>query len=81
VVLCVKRPPPHGKIVFLNNFGELIPENGYRHLPRRKIVIDLKKKLEDRFIHAQTCVTRWEGESIDRHLALGLLCDLDARLS
>ena len=40
-------------------------------------VIDLGKKLEDRHVHAQTCVTHWEGEQMDSHLAVGTLCDLD----
>ena len=68
-----------GKIVFKNEFGEIIPETGYRPIPHRDIIIDLKKQLEDRFIHAKTCVTRWDGETMDRHLAVGLLCDLDRR--
>lgn len=71
----------HGKVVFKNEFGEIIPETGYRPILRNDIVIDLKKKLEDRFIHLKTCVTRWDGETMDRHLAVGLLCDLDDKQS
>jgi hypothetical protein len=68
-----------GEVVFRNEFGDTIRETGYRPLPHRNAVIDLKKKLEDRFIHSKTCVTRWDGETMDRHLAVGLLCDLDTR--
>ena len=67
-----------GKIVFRNESGLVIDQNGYRP-PKssENVVIDLRKKLEDRHIHAQTCVTRWDGEPMDRHLAVGMLCDLD----
>jgi hypothetical protein len=69
---------PTGKVVFRNAFGNVIPETGYRPPQNRQnVIIDLKKKLEDRFIHSRTCVTRWEGELMDRHLAVGLLYDLD----
>ena len=64
-------------VIFRDEFGEIIPEMGYRPLPHRDIVIDLKKQLQDRFIHSKTCVTRWDGEIMDQHLAVGLLCDLD----
>ena len=69
-----------GAIVFRNELGQIIDQNGYRP-PKSpdNVVIDLKKRLEDRFIHARTCVTRWEGEQMDRHLAVGLLCDLDEK--
>jgi hypothetical protein len=72
----------HGKVVFRDQVGELIPEAGFRPLPNpQKVLVELKKKLENRFIDAQTCVTRWDGETMDRHLAVGLMCDLDARLN
>ena len=69
-----------GQIIFRNELGLTIDENGYRP-PKSpdNVVIDLKKRLEDRFIHARACVTRWEGEPMDRHLAVGLLCDLDEK--
>ena len=67
-----------GEIVFRNELGHVIEQNGYTPLQSPDtVVIDLKKRLEDRFIHAQTCVTGWEGERMDRHLAVGMLCDLD----
>ena len=67
-----------GEIVFRTELGLVIEQNGYTP-PQSpdSVVIDLKKRLEDRFIHAQTCVTGWEGELMDRHLAVGMLCDLD----
>jgi len=69
-----------GKVIFRNAFGDVIPETGYRPPPASaNVVIDLKQKFEDRFIHSQTCVSRWEGELMDRHLAVGLLYDLDDR--
>ena len=69
-----------GRIIFRNELGLVIDQNGYRP-PKSpdNVVIDLRKKLEDRHIHAQTCVTRWEGEQMDRQLAVGLLCDLDEK--
>ena len=69
-----------GEIVFRTELGLVIEQNGYTP-PQSpdSVVIDLKKRLEDRFIHAQTCVTGWEGELMDRHLAVGMLCDLDEK--
>jgi hypothetical protein len=37
----------------------------------------LRERLEDRHIHAMSVVSKWEGESMDRDLAVGLLIDLD----
>ena len=68
-----------GKIVFRDRQGERIPETGHRSpAPRCAAVTDLKKNLEDRYIPARTCVTRRDGDKMDRHLAVGLLCGLDA---
>ena len=69
-----------GKVLFRNELGLVIDQNGYKP-PKSpdNVIIDLKKCLEDRFIHAQTCVTRWEGEQMDKHLAVGMLCDLDEK--
>jgi hypothetical protein len=67
-----------GQIVFRNEVGTVIDQNGYRPPESSdNVVIDIGRKLENRHIHAQTCVTRWEGEQLDRHLAIGMLCDLD----
>jgi hypothetical protein len=66
-----------GKTIFRNDLGQVISESGHMPPLTGNVVIDLKKKLEDRHIHSQTCVTGWEGEQMDRHLAVGMLCDLD----
>jgi len=66
-----------GRVVFSNEVGKPINESGYK-LPSIKddVVIYLKEKLEDRHIHSQTCVTQWQGEKMDRHLAVGHLWHL-----
>lgn len=69
-----------GRIVFRNEMGLIIDRNGYTPPDSPdNVVIDLRKRLEDRFIHANTCVSRWEGEDMDRDYAVGLLCDLDEK--
>jgi hypothetical protein len=40
------------------------------------VVVYLNEKLEDRHIHAQTCVTRWQGEKMDKGLAVSNLWEL-----
>jgi len=66
-----------GNVVFRNEFAELISEKGYQPPPMKdNVVIRLREKLEDRHIHAQTCVTKWDGEVMDRELAVGHLCYL-----
>jgi len=68
-------------VVFRDPEGKVLPDTGRTSpLPRPNVIVDLKKRLEDRDIHARTCVTHWEGELMDRHLAVGLLCDLDSRI-
>jgi hypothetical protein len=42
------------------------------------VIPDLQQQPEDRFIHAQTIVSRWDSEPMDRDLAVGLLVDMDA---
>ncbi len=70
----------HGAIVFRDKLGDPIGKTGYKPPPMKdNVVINLKEKLEDRHIHAQTCVTKWEGEVMDRDLAVGHLCDIDHR--
>jgi hypothetical protein len=66
-----------GKIVFRNQFDQLISEPDYKApLIKNSVVINLKERLEDRHIHAQTCVTRWDGQKMDRDLAVGNLWEL-----
>ena len=66
-----------GRIAFRNEYGIRICESGGEMPPvRNDVVINLKEKLEDRHIHAQTCVTQWDGEMMDRALAVGHLWHL-----
>ena len=66
-----------GSIVFRTPSGQVIDDTGITPRCRGNVVADLKRRLEDRHIHAQTCVTRWRGERMDRHLAVGLLWDME----
>ena len=66
-----------GQIVFRNQQGKPIPKSG--HQPptyMENFVHRLKEKMEDRHIHSQSCVTKWQGEKMDRHLAVGHLWHL-----
>jgi len=66
-----------GQIVFRNQQGKPIPKSG--HQPPSYVenfVHRLKEKMEDRHIHSQICVTKWQGEKMDRHLAVGHLWHL-----
>jgi len=67
-----------GRVVFRDRNGEQIPDSGWQP-PRRtdNVVIDLRQRLQDRFIHERTCVTGWEGETMDMHLAVGAMFDCD----
>jgi hypothetical protein len=63
-----------GKVVFVDKFGQAINESGHSRPPTTgNVVVKLREKLEDRRIHAQTCVTKWDGEPMDRELAVGHL--------
>ena len=66
-----------GRIVFTNPSGAALNATGTLPRYRGNVVADLRRRLEDRHIHAATCVTKWQGEKMDRHLAVGLLWDLD----
>jgi hypothetical protein len=63
-----------GKVVFEDKFGQVINESGHSRPPTTgNVVVKLREKLEDRRIHSQTCVTKWDGEPMDRELAVGHL--------
>jgi len=67
-----------GQIVFRNQQGKPIPVSGNEPPAyMENFVHRLKEKLEDRHIHSQTCVTQWQGERMDRHLAVELLWQED----
>jgi len=66
-----------GRVVFSNEIGMPINESDHKLPPiKDNVVVYLKEKLEDRHIHSQTCVTKWDGEKIDRNLAVGNLWHL-----
>lgn len=66
-----------GKVIFKNEFGQAISEAAHRLTPTKgNVVVKLREKLEDRRIHSQTCVTKWDGEPMDRGLAVGHLWSL-----
>jgi len=63
-----------GKVVFKNQFDQLIEESGHKPPPLKdNVVINLQEKREDRYINSQTVVSKWEGETMDRDLAVGNL--------
>jgi hypothetical protein len=67
-----------GKIIFTDPAGMNIETSG---MPERRyrgnVVAHLRERLEDRHIHAQTVVSKWDGEAMDRDLAVGMLLELD----
>ena len=67
-----------GRVVFTDPAGMKIVSSGTaaRHY-RGNVMPHLRERLEDRHIHAMSVVSKWEGESMDRDLAVGLLIDLD----
>ena len=66
-----------GEIVFSNELGIPISESGHKPPPMKdNNVINLQEKLEDRYINSQTVVSKWEGETMDRDLAVGNLWTL-----
>jgi len=63
-----------GEILFSNELGIPINESGCKPPPiNDNVVINLQEKLEDRYINSQTVVSKWEGETMDRDLAVGNL--------
>jgi hypothetical protein len=72
-----KQPLSKGVSPFGSDVGALLLKALESAMDRQDKVTDVTAETRARFIHSQTCVTRWEGELMDRHLAAGLLCDLD----
>ena len=67
-----------GNIVFTDPAGMKIETSGKpKGRYRGNVVPNLSGLLEDRHIHAQTILSKWEGETMDRDLAVGMLVDLD----
>jgi len=63
-----------GKVIFKNQFDQLIDESGHKPPPMKdNVVINLQEKLEDRYINSQTVVSKWDGDTMDRDLAVGNL--------
>ena len=61
-----------GKVIFKNKFDKLIDESGHKPLPMKdNVVINLQEELEDRYVNSQTVVSKWDGERMDRDLAVG----------
>ncbi len=66
-----------GNVAFRSPAGELIGDGGNSTpLTMDNVVINLREKLEDRHLHSQTCVSKWQGESMDRSLAVSNLWEL-----
>lgn len=67
-----------GEMVFRNPLGKRLgdatcePQKNFENP-----VHQLSDMLEDRHIHANTCVTQWQGEKMDRFLAVELLWQED----
>lgn len=67
-----------GEVVFRNPLGKQLGDAA--HEPQKNFanpVHQFGKMLEDRHIHAHTCVTKWQGEKMDRILAVELLWQED----
>jgi len=67
-----------GRIVFRNQLGRQIGDSAHES-PKNieNLIPQLKEKLEERHIHSTTCVTEWQGEKMDRALAVELLWQED----
>ncbi len=69
-----------GDIVFRNPMGRVIDATGNNPTPLfGEVIANAKEILEDRHIDAQTCVTKWRGEKMDRDLAVANLWALRDR--
>jgi len=68
-----------GNVVFRTPENELIPETG--HVPRYRgnVIANLDEILEDRHIDSQTILPDWHGETMDAHLAVEMLWDIEHR--
>ena len=69
-----------GDVVFRNPLGQIIDASGHKPTPQvGDVIANAKEMLEDRYIDAQTCVTQWRGEKMDKDLAVGNLWALRER--
>jgi hypothetical protein len=67
-----------GKIIFKDQRGDLIENSGILpFIDPGSAVANLKERLEDRHIHAETCVSRWDGALLDRHHVVSMMWHLD----
>jgi len=67
-----------GKVVFKDQRGVVIEDSGV--LPATisaSSVADLKERLEERHIHSETCVSKWDGEPLDRVHVVSMMWQLD----
>jgi len=67
-----------GKVIFKDRHGDLVDNSGI--LPFTdpgSAVAKLKERLEDRHIHADTCVSQWDGALLDRHHVVSMMWHLD----
>ena len=68
----------HGQIIFRDQQGQII--GNVIELPRiasSRAVARMQERLEDLYIDSQTCVTRWQGEQMDRSQAVENLWYID----
>jgi hypothetical protein len=70
-----------GEVVFTDPAGMKIEASGSaKKRYRGNVVPRLREQLEDRCIDAHSVVSRWDGETMDRDLAVGMLVELDEPL-
>lgn len=65
-----------GDVVFRDRENKVIPETGGTSRYRGNIIAGMEDILEDHHIDAQTVVPEWHGETMDTHLAVGMLWDI-----
>ena len=66
-----------GNVVFRDRENALIPEFG--HIPRFRgnVIAGLEEILENRHIDSKTILPDWHGETMDQHLAVETLWDIE----
>ena len=70
-----------GNVIFTDPAGMKIETSGSTNRRYRgNVVPHLGEQLEDRYIDAHSVVSRWDGETMDRDLAVGMLVELDEPL-